>query len=94
MKCSLDKEPEGRPHLQEVHVKERLIPRTRVTLCMGDKPRSTAGSQCIAYKAILSSPREAASKGLYWGYQTRIAPSLFSMVSDGPFEVRCFCMVA
>ncbi|KAL4450208.1 hypothetical protein ABPG77_010877 [Micractinium sp. CCAP 211/92] len=71
---------------RHAHVPQAVKQGVRVTLAMGEQP-STAevdGQQVLQAQLVpATDPREKA--GLYWGYITRIAPSLTAMVEQCPF---------
>ncbi|KAI3429714.1 hypothetical protein D9Q98_005799 [Chlorella vulgaris] len=71
---------------QDAHIPQAARQGVRLTLDMGWEPLpvSVDGQQVLqAQLALPTDPREKA--GLYWGYITRIAPSLQAMVNQCPF---------
>lgn len=71
----------------DAHIDQGIQQGLRVTLSMGEiaKTKNVSGQE--VYAAALSSPTDPRDKdGLYWGYITRIAPTLESLFNDCPFE--------
>jgi len=72
----------------EAHVQQALQPGMRVTLHMGVSPTNETlddGSEVLIGQIV--SPDEPRQKaGLYWGYTTRIARGISSVVSESPFQ--------
>ena len=80
--------------LQDAYVTQALRPNVRVTLQMGAQPTEMTlqqpglgpGRQVLfGQLAQPSSPR--VNDGTYWGYTTRLAPSLSQAFQDCPFAV-------
>lgn len=72
---------------QDAIVAEEIAPNTRVTLFVGASPKLTDVHGQQLYAASLASPMDPRTKeGRFWGYLTRIAPTLHSMLQDSPFE--------
>ena len=79
--------------MQDAFVEEALRPGVRVTLAMGESAEhSTISNGPLAGQVVLIGrtahpldPKQ--QRGMYWGYQTRLAPSLAAALSDCPFQV-------
>ncbi|PSC74008.1 methyltransferase C9orf114-like protein isoform X2 [Micractinium conductrix] len=72
---------------RDAHIPQAVKQGVRVTLAMGEQPTvTTAGGQQVlqAALALPTDPRERA--GLYWGYLTRMAPSLAALREQCPFS--------
>lgn len=72
--------------MQDAYVGRVLRPGARVTLAMGDEAESEWMDGWEVYKAQLATPADPRERrGQYWGYLTRIAPSLESLFEGCPF---------
>ncbi|PRW60255.1 methyltransferase C9orf114 [Chlorella sorokiniana] len=74
---------------RDAHIPQAAKQGVRLTLAMGDQPAvvTLQGQEVLqAALALPSDPRERA--GLYWGYTTRIVPSLAALLDPAkcPFE--------
>ncbi|KAK9866650.1 hypothetical protein WJX84_000349 [Apatococcus fuscideae] len=77
---------------QDAYVEQALRTGLRVTLAMGEsKEHSTISkgplSGQVVIKGRIAHPLDPKQQhGLYWGYQTRLAPSLAAALEDCPFQ--------
>ena len=80
--------------MQDAYVEQALRTGLRVTLAMGEsKEHSTISkgplSGQVVIKGRIAHPLDPKQQhGLYWGYQTRLAPSLAAALEDCPFQVQ------
>lgn len=71
---------------RDAHIPQAVKEGVRLTLAMGEQPTlvTVQGQQVLqAQLALPTDPRE--KRGLYWGYITRIAPTLAAMAGECPF---------
>ncbi|KAK9842784.1 hypothetical protein WJX74_002415 [Apatococcus lobatus] len=77
---------------QDAFVEEALRPGLRVTLAMGESAEHMTISKGpfagqVVLRGCLAHPLDPKQqRGMYWGYQTRLAPNLAAALSDCPFQ--------